>query len=443
LEEARSKDDAGAGVTRSEEARSDAAGSDVNRDGEARAAELASLVKDTRAYLCIDCSKCTGSCPIGKAGSVYSPRMLVQHLMLDGCDPSETELWRCLTCGLCRERCPSDVDFPRFISRLRATAFSGGTLPQTTHGGTIQELMRIQASEHLRQNKMDWLPEWVKARRMEDLDGTAEDVYFVGCAPYFDVVFADFDLDLKGTHQAALELLKAAGIDPVVITDERCCGHDALWSGDMELFGKLAERNLELFKAAGVKRLFVSCPEGYHTFAHEYPAHLGGMGFEVINTVQYLAENPPPGFTLEGTAKAGTLSRAERETLKKEDDCPEPCEVTYHDSCRMGRFSNIYDEPRKLLAITRGVTLKEMEFNRGQASCCGSNLWINCDSLSKKMQMELIGDAHKTGAGVMLTACDKCRIHLACALLQNGHVSNGLKTDNILRFLYRKGVRKP
>jgi Fe-S oxidoreductase len=302
--------------------------------------------------------------------------------------------------------------------------------------------MRIQASEHLKQNKMDWLPEWVNARSADQLDGTAEDVYFVGCAPYFDVVFADFELDLKGTHQAALELLKAAGLNPVVLKDERCCGHDALWSGDKDLFRKLAGRNLELFRAAGVKRLFVSCPEGYHAFAHEYPAHLGDLGFEVINTVQYLADNPPPGFTLDGATKTGTLSRADREALKMKDESPQACEVTYHDSCRMGRFSGLYDEPRRLLSMTRGVTLKEMEFNRGQAPCCGSNLWINCDSLSKKMQMELIGDARKTGAGVMLTACDKCRIHLACALLQNGHVSNGLKTDNILKFLYGKGVRK-
>jgi Fe-S oxidoreductase len=438
LERARSRNETG-----SDTAGPDKSGSDAVRTDEARAAEVASLVKDTRAYLCIDCSKCTGSCPIGKAGSVYSPRQLVQHLMLDGRDPSETELWRCLTCGLCRERCPSDVDFPRFISRLRSTALVEGRLPQTTHGGTLQELMRIQASVHLRQNKMDWLPGWVNVRRSEDLDGTAEDVYFVGCAPYFDVVFADFDLDLKGTHQAALELLRATGINPVVMADERCCGHDALWSGDINLFTKLARRNLELFKAAGVKRLFVSCPEGYHTFAHEYPAHLGEPGFEVINTVRYLAENPPPGFTLEGAAKAGTLSRADREALSKKDECPDPCEVTYHDSCRMGRFSGLYEEPRKLLAMTRGVVLREMEFSRGQASCCGSNLWINCDSLSKKMQMELIENARKTGAGVMLTACDKCRIHLACALLENGHVSNGLKTDNILKFLYRKGVRKP
>ena len=95
-----------------------------------------------------------------------------------------------------------------------------------------------------------------------------------------------------------------------------------------------------------------------------------------------------------------------------------------------------------MLGRIESVELREMEKSRDDSPCCGSNLWINCDSLSKRMQVELLAEARKTGAGVMLTACDKCRIHLACALMQNGRVSDGLKTDNILRFLYRKGVMK-
>ena len=55
--------------------------------GRAPSAErVREIIRDTTAYLCIDCSKCTGSCPIGKAGSVYSPRALVQHLVLEGRD---------------------------------------------------------------------------------------------------------------------------------------------------------------------------------------------------------------------------------------------------------------------------------------------------------------------------------------------------------------------
>lgn len=388
---------------------------------EARSAErVREIIDDTGAYLCIDCSKCTGSCPIGKVGSTYSPRALVQHLLLEGRDPSDTELWRCLTCGLCKERCPSNVDFPHFIQALREIAFDNTGTPSETHGGTIQKLTRLMAKSGLRQKRTGWLPDWVEVWDEGEGAGSSEDFYFVGCAPYFDIVFGEFELDLKATHIGALELLREMGITPAVLANERCCGHDALWTGDKDLFMKLARLNIELFKKAGAKRVFVSCPEGYHTFTHAYAALIGDAGIEFVNTVKFLADEAP---------EATEAGEGER--------------VTYHDSCRMGRFSGLYGEPRRLLSGMGGAILEEMEFNRDQAPCCGSNLWISCDAVSKLMQRELLDAARRTGAEVLVTACDKCRIHLACAQMENGSVGDGIKTESILGFLHRKGVRKP
>jgi heterodisulfide reductase subunit D len=377
------------------------------------------ILRQTGAYICIDCSKCTGSCPVGKAGSVYSPRALVQHLMLEGRDPSDTELWRCLTCGLCKERCPSNVDFPRFIRALREIAFSGGTRPADTHGGTLKHLMNLMRDSRLRQRKTAWLPDWVEVLDADEKGNAREDIYFVGCAPYFDVVFEDFDLDLTGTHVGALELLRRHGVRPAVLANERCCGHDALWTGDKDLFLDLARLNVNLFKRAGAKRVFVSCPEGYYTFTHDYPEHLGTLGIEFVNTVRFLSEE-------------------EAQASVPRDDL----RVTYHDSCRMGRFSGLYNEPRRLLAGT-GVSVREMEFSREQAPCCGSNLWVGCDSTSKRMQQDLLDAARRTGSDILITACDKCRIHLACAQMESGSAAGGIKTENLLGFLHRKGVRKP
>jgi heterodisulfide reductase subunit D len=377
------------------------------------------IIRDTAAYLCIDCSKCTGSCPVGKVGSTYSPRALVQHLVLEGRDPSETELWRCLTCGLCKERCPSNVDFPHFIQALREVAFQAGSRPSETHGGTLRHLMRLMAGAGLRQKRTDWLPDWVEVLDEDDGGSSSEDVYFVGCTPYLDIVFEDFNLDLKATHLGALELLRHLGITPAVLANERCCGHDPLWSGDRDLFADLARLNADLLRKVGAKRVFVSCPEGYYTFTHDYPVLLGDLGIEFINTVEFLAGQvsdrigPPNGE-----------------------------QVTYHDSCRMGRFSGLYDQPRQLLRDAGGVRLAEMEFSREQAPCCGSNLWVSCDAVSKRMQQELLDSARRTGSNTLITACDKCRIHLACAQMQDGSVTNDIKTESILGFLYRKGVRK-
>jgi heterodisulfide reductase subunit D len=255
----------------------------------------------------------------------------------------------------------------------------------------------------------------------EDDEGqTSEDLYFVGCAPYFDILFDGFGLDLKATHLGALELLRRRGVTPAVLANERCCGHDALWTGDRNLFRELARLNVDLFKKAGAKRVFVSCPEGYYTFTHDYANLIGDLGIEFVNTVKFLADEGPEAIAL-----------------------PDGVCVTYHDSCRMGRFSGLYDEPRRLLTEAGGVRLAEMEFSRDQAPCCGSNLWVGCDAISKKMQQGLLASARCTGSDILITACDKCRIHLACARMENGSVGDGIKTESILGFLYRKGVRKP
>jgi len=56
----------------------------------------------------------------------------------------------------------------------------------------------------------------------------------------------------------------------MMLPDEKCCGHDALWAGDVETFKRLAEHNTKLIKEARVKRIIFSCPEGYRTFKPGY-----------------------------------------------------------------------------------------------------------------------------------------------------------------------------
>ena|GEM_PF-141479 len=440
---------------------------------------LKDIALDTRVYMCVDCSKCTGSCPIGIAGEIYSPRSVVQHALLDGRDPVLGEIWRCLTCGTCRVRCPSDVDYPEFIRSMRETALERHLLPQHTHGGVIREMMRIMSKYPARQKRAGFVPEWVEVLGPDDRDRTAEDIYFVGCAPYFDVIFDHFKLDMAATHTAALELLKEAGVTCAVLADEVCCGHDALWSGDTGLFSKLARLNAAALERVGAKRVFVSCPEGFHTLAEKYGRFFGNREVEVVNTVAFLAangggirfQNAPrtgkadstpdeaweaesPGLQSSGrdyVADDGEPeTRADRREYSLASARPagrtagEPTEdserrpsdsVALHDPCRMGRFSGLYDAPRDLLGRIPGLELREMEFNRDSSPCCGSNLWINCDHISKRLQSGLLAEAEKTGARVLLTSCDKCRIHLACADMVMGEVKPRIKTKNILTFI--------
>ena len=58
-----------------------------------------------------------------------------------------------------------------------------------------------------------------------------------------------------------MRVLNHLGIEPIVLADERCCGHDLLWEGDIEKFRKLAELNVALLRETDAQRIVTTCPE--------------------------------------------------------------------------------------------------------------------------------------------------------------------------------------
>jgi heterodisulfide reductase subunit D len=218
--------------------------------------------------------------------------------------------------------------------------------------------------------------------------------YFVGCRPYFDVIFRDINAGSVQSARNVVKILNACGLEPVVSNHERCCGHDALWNGDEERFRKLGERNLEVIRSSGAKRVVFTCPEGYYTFKNFYPKFFGELAFEPVHFLDLLVEK----------VRAGALQFKES-----------PGMVTYHDPCRLGRLAGIFDAPRQLLNAMPGLDLIEMPRSRENGVCCGTSGWMNCSSCSKEIQMQRLEEARKTGANVLVTACPKCQIHFRCA----------------------------
>jgi Fe-S oxidoreductase len=223
----------------------------------------------------------------------------------------------------------------------------------------------------------------------------AETLYFVGCQPYFDVLFSDIGVETLDIARGAVKLLNHLGIEPALLSKERCCGHDLLWTGDMEHFTRLAEHNLREISKAKAKQVVTTCPECYLTLKVEYPRYFGSLDFEVVHVSQLLA------------ARVAGDELKFRHSVEK---------VTYHDPCRLGRFSGIYDEPRAVIDAIPGVELLEMARNRTDALCCGTQAWMNCGSTNKQIQSERLREASATGADVLLTSCPKCQIHLKCAM---------------------------
>jgi heterodisulfide reductase subunit D len=354
---------------------------------------LREIIRSNRAWLCLDCGKCSSVCPITLhlVNGFTNPRLLVETAVGPGEEMllKEPLLWSCLTCGRCSQICPSGVDFPGFIQQSRQLAREHDLSGECTHSGVIQAWGRMMTDPELKQDRLAWIGDGIRVSEKSDT------IYFPGCLPYYQEVFSGLGFDGWEIARAAVKVLNALGIEPQVLADERCCGHDQFWQGDRETFLKLAAINLELFSRSGAKRIVTTCPECAYTLKVIYPQQVGDTGMEILHLAELLAG--PSYFESIHTlfSQPGAM-------------------VTYQDPCRLGRFSGVYQQPRDLITAA-GCQLVEMEHTRQNSLCCGTSCWSSCGQANKQAQVERLQEARATGAETLVTACVKCQIHLKCA----------------------------
>jgi len=305
-------------------------------------------------------------------------------------------MWRCLGCYLCHSTCPGGLRIAEIIRVARAQAPREQVDLMSAHGAVPLIWARMMANPAVKPNKLSWLKD-VEVSNKGDI------MFFVGCMPLFEVEFEDLALNSTQMVLNAIRILNKLGIRPAVSADERCCGHDLLWTGDFEDFERLAKLNVEAIKATGAKTVITACPECYRTLKVDYADLLGGLDFEVKHISEFLYE----------ALQEGKL-KFEKELARK---------VTYHDSCRLGRHMGIYEEPRAILKAIPGLELVEMERNREEAACCGMSAWLLCGEVSKRLQLERLKEARATGAEQLVVGCHKCKIHFTC--VQNEKVPPG------------------
>lgn len=341
------------------------------------------------AVRCLGCGKCTAACPISSRGSDFSPRMLVEWTLsqsaVDG--RVKSAMWNCLTCGRCSQRCNSGVDYPAFIRQLRQSADRVSEMYLCSRGAAVQSLSQIAIGRPQSKGQIKWLRPGLTVAPESNV------LLFVGCLPYFDPLVRDVGARPLDIARSAVKVLNALGVVPSVLPSEACCGHDFLWTGDVASFLRLAEYNLSQILDSKAETIITPCPECYQTLKVDYPRHLGSIGVEVVHLSEYLSER----------ISDLPLRRVPRSI------------VTFHDPCRLGRFSGLYDQPRQILSAIPGLELREMSRSRALAECCGAHAWNNCGALAKEIQLDILRDGKSTGAGFLVTACPKCEIHLRCA----------------------------
>jgi heterodisulfide reductase subunit D len=329
------------------------------------------------------------ACPVARVNEEFSPEKIA---VLASGDPEQllrsSAIWECLACGLCREVCGGAVDMSRFVRELRSLAAEAGSRGSETHGGLLMAAQRLDSSCAFRPERAAWITDSLQVSR-----GRGDYLYWAGGASFFAAALPDLQPTAVESARAALRLLNHLGIRPVVLGGERFSGHDLLWTGEVEPFRKLADRNLKAIRDSGARKIIVSSPEDYYTLAVSYRECFGGLDFEVCHISELLAEN---------------LSRLRFKEWK--------AVVTYHDPCRLGRGMSVYDPPRELLRAIPGIRLVEMEHTRELSLCCGTSCWTGCNRYSKLMQLSRLKEAAATGATTLVTSCWECALHFRCAM---------------------------
>ncbi|OLS15226.1 MAG: hypothetical protein RBG13Loki_1144 [Promethearchaeota archaeon CR_4] len=365
------------------------------------------------ANLCYRCKKCSVICPVAPSGR-FNPRKFIQEINLETpgrlkkgrkfCD-TEEDIWVCLTCGQCRV-CPQGLEIPEMVREIRKEVREQvPNDPRFTATETHMNIFPI-AFELMRKNpkpaqKQTILNQYASIQKWPALEmaQTGSIAYYPGCFNLYEHALVNLHVQQTLTAYAIIRFLNLTGITPVVANDY-CCGHDALWAGDEETFLSFGKRNIEIWKAAGVKTILVSCAEGFRTLSVDYPKYFPEFSFQVEFAADYFDRN---------------------QIFKKIRGFEVKCRsiVTVHDPCRSGRLvdGGHYESVRNLLQNLIFLEIVEMPHNRDEARCCGVASFRNCTDYARDMTRKRIKEAMKVGAKYIVTTCPKCVSHFQCVTL--------------------------
>lgn len=356
-------------------------------------------------YSCTECGRCTWNCPANIVGKSLSPRELIVDirkrtfdkapLIVEGKTEgelyektlihnyiSDKVLWQCTTCLACVQECPVMIEHVDSIVDMRRNL----VLTESEFPTQLNSVFKS-----LETNYTPWVfnaadrAAWAEGMNIktmaEDKDG--EILFWVGCAGSFDERY-------KKVTKAFAAIMQKAGVDFRILgTEEKCNGDTARRLGNEYLSQMMMRENIETMNNYGVKKVVTACPHCFHSLKNEFPQF--GGNYEVTHHTVFIEEL---------IAKGKIQIKEETENHK----------VTYHDSCYLGRYNNIYDAPRNSLSKVAGLDIVEMKRNKSKGFCCGAGggrMFLEDDE-GGRINEERTREALETKADTIASACPFC-----------------------------------
>ncbi|MCJ7547908.1 MAG: (Fe-S)-binding protein [Deltaproteobacteria bacterium] len=367
-------------------------------------------------YSCTECGRCNDVCPATNTKKPLNPRLIIHDikvnlintgpLLIKGKKPkmpliggkgegsvSEDAIWDCTTCRACMEVCPVFIEHvPKLIDMRRYLVETKADFPE--------ELLNFFENIENRSNPWGIAPpervKWCSGIEAKPfVTGKTDYLYYVGCAGAFDSRSIQISL-------AMARILDAAGVSWGILgTDEPCCGDSVRRLGNEYLFDRMVRQNIQLFQERGVKKIICSCPHGYSTFKNDYRQY--GAEFEVIHYAEFIN-------TL---IKEGRLQLNARDGLGK---------VVFHDSCYLGRYNDIYEAPRQVIAAIDGKKPAEMDRHHSNSFCCGAGggrMWLE-ESRGERINIARVREALRENPDTICSSCPYCLVMFEDGLKDEG-----------------------
>ncbi|NRS34726.1 heterodisulfide reductase-related iron-sulfur binding cluster [Bacillus velezensis] len=389
-------------------------------------------------YACVECGRCTNMCPASGTGKMLSPMDLIlklrDHLTEKGAavtskspwvpapvfqhtnanqlaaassgggsreaaaaidyNPSligevitEEEIWACTTCRNCEDQCPvmnehvdKIIDLRRYLVLTEGKMDSDAQRAMTSieRQGNPWGLNRKER-ENWREQADTEIP---TVKEMKKQDKEFDYLFWVGS-------MGSYDNRSQKIAVSFAKLLNEAGVSFAILGNkEKNSGDTPRRLGNEFLFQELAEHNIGEFEKHGIKKIVTIDPHAYNMFKNEYPDF--GFRAEVYHHTELLAE---------------LVSQGKLKPLYPVNET-----ITFHDSCYLGRYNEVYEPPRAILKAIPGVQLKEMERSRENGMCCGAGgglMWME-EETGARINTARTEQALSVSPTVISSGCPYC-----------------------------------